>query len=57
MEAVGFLPDGTTTSFTFDLDIGCNNPTISAPTHDSDKTTELGSITSDSYDVGAFSVD
>ena len=55
-EAIGYLPDGTTTSFIFDLEIGCSNPTISAPSHDASKTAELGSSTPDSYDVGAFTV-
>ena len=40
--AKGFLPDGSTTEFTFDIDIGCDDVTINIPTTDSVKTATLG---------------
>ena len=43
LTAKGYLPDGSTTEFSFDLDIGCDSPTITAPSsYDTVKTATLG---------------
>ena len=43
LTAKGYLPDGTTTEFSFDLDVGCDNPTITAPSsYETVKTATLG---------------
>ena len=55
--AKGYLPDGSVTQFSFNLDIGCVSPTITSPTYDSLKTATLGNTSDNgSYEIPFFTV-